>query len=497
MSPPFDHAPSDPGTDQDTDPLRVLLLMNAEENRRLLTDRLERYYSVTARSDVDLTEQAFDLCIVDNRHFERYADALLHRKDHESPVFLPILLLTEATGSRSHDPAVWEVIDDILEKPIHEFELRGRLDNLVQRRHMSSALAERERALEASIAELDLKERAIDAAPVGVVLTDPHQPDNPAVYANASFERITGYDHEEIIGKNMRMLLGAATDDASVAALREAIDRQESVSTTLVNYRKDGTRFWNRVELAPVYDDRGDLTNFVGFLTDVTEEKVREQRLSVLNRLMRHNLSNDLNIIDGYAETLLEEVEDPRHREWIREVKRAAESLIKLGQDVSRIERILGHCRAFERPIDVGRSLEEVAAGFAERYPAADITVDVIDGPWYVAGNCLEEAFTELVENAILHQESDVRKVRVTVAPDESSDRIQVRIVDDGLGVPVEIREMLEEGKETPLKHGDGLGLWLASWVVTLVGGGIELDAGHESGTAVTLTLPTVTGPVP
>ena len=234
---------------------RIFLLMDPGENRRLLVDRLDDRYTVTASSDVDPVSRTFDLCLVDRKHLRERADTLVRSKDRSDPVFLPVVLVTSPAAGGAHDPAVWDVVDDVLEKPLGKAELRSRLENLLHRRRMSSQLAQRERALEASIAELELKERAMDASPIGVTITDPHRDDNPTVYANASFERITGYDREEILGRNMRFLQGSATDDEAVDTLRAAVADREQASTTLVNYRKDGTRFWNRVDIAPVYDD--------------------------------------------------------------------------------------------------------------------------------------------------------------------------------------------------------------------------------------------------
>jgi PAS domain S-box-containing protein len=134
----------------------------------------------------------------------------------------------------------------------------------------------RERARETDITEA-VKQQAMDAAPVGITLTDPSLPDNPLVYVNDAYERITGYRREEVIGRNCRLLQGAETREAQVAKMREAIARAEPVTVTLRNYRKDGELFWNRVELAPLFDDDGDVEFFVGFQLDVTRRKHAER----------------------------------------------------------------------------------------------------------------------------------------------------------------------------------------------------------------------------
>jgi len=127
--------------------------------------------------------------------------------------------------------------------------------------------------------ELQRKSRAIEAAPIGIVMTDPTQPDNPITYANQEYFATARYEREEVIGHNCRFMQGEDTDPETVATIREAIDARESVSVELRNYRKDGTEFWNHLEIAPVRDNDGELINFVGFQRDVTERIEYEHEL--------------------------------------------------------------------------------------------------------------------------------------------------------------------------------------------------------------------------
>ena len=128
-------------------------------------------------------------------------------------------------------------------------------------------------------AELKRKERAMDAAPVGITISDPSHDDNPLTYVNDRFTELTGYTGEDVLGSNCRFLQGEHTSPEAVARMRTAIDNEETVTVELRNYRRDGTEFWNRVSIAPVYGDDGELTNYVGFQQDVTGEKEREREL--------------------------------------------------------------------------------------------------------------------------------------------------------------------------------------------------------------------------
>jgi PAS domain S-box-containing protein len=122
-----------------------------------------------------------------------------------------------------------------------------------------------------------LRERAVVATDIAFTITDPRQPDDPLVWVNPSFTRITGYEYGEAVGRNCRFLQGPATDPAVVAEIRAALDERRAVTTTLLNHRKDGTAFWNQLSVSPVFDGEGQLVSFVGVQTDVTE-RVRVER---------------------------------------------------------------------------------------------------------------------------------------------------------------------------------------------------------------------------
>ncbi len=125
--------------------------------------------------------------------------------------------------------------------------------------------------------------RALDAAPIGIIVTDPSLEDNPIVYANEGFRRVTGYGNEEILGRNCRFLQGEGTAPEPVSAMRAAVEAAEPVTVELRNYRRDGSAFWNRVSITPLFDDEGDLAYFVGCQEVVTDRVERERMLSGLH----------------------------------------------------------------------------------------------------------------------------------------------------------------------------------------------------------------------
>ena len=170
--------------------------------------------------------------------------------------------------------------------------------------------------------ELWLRDRAIQAVSQGILITDPNLPDNPIIYASPGAEKLTGYLAEELVGHNCRMLQGAGTDPETVKLIREAIAAQKECSAEILNYRKDGTPFWNALYISPVRDEQGKLYNFIGVQVDVSERRNLEsqihqsQKMETIGQLaggVAHDFNNLLSIIIGYCELLKDTLpeEDP------------------------------------------------------------------------------------------------------------------------------------------------------------------------------------------
>jgi len=163
--------------------------------------------------------------------------------------------------------------------------------------------------------------RAVDEAPVGITISDPSLPDNPLVYANQGYAELTGYDVEEVLGRNCRLLQGPDTEEEPVARMREAIDSEEPVSVELLNYGKNGTPFWNRVTLAPLYDG-GELAHYIGFQEDVTERKEAEalarQRADAL-REERQTLERVLGRVSGLVNNVSHALVAASNREEVEQ----------------------------------------------------------------------------------------------------------------------------------------------------------------------------------
>lgn len=167
---------------------------------------------------------------------------------------------------------------------------------------------------EQSNRELRLRDRAIQAVSQGILITDPNLPDNPVIFASDGFMRITGYQPHEVLGKNCRFLQGKDTDPDTMAKLRAAIAERRSCAVEILNYRKDGTPFWNQLTIAPVIGPSGQVSHFVGVQNDVTdrrrlEEQLRQaQKMEAFGQLaggVAHDFNNLLTVISGVCDIML------------------------------------------------------------------------------------------------------------------------------------------------------------------------------------------------
>ncbi|WP_251330663.1 PAS domain S-box protein [Haloplanus pelagicus] len=333
---------------------------------------------------------------------------------------------------------------------------------------------------------LQRRTQAIDEAPVGITITDPDREDNPMIYVNEAFVDLTGYPREEAVGKNCRFLQGENTDPDRIAKIREAIDSEEPISIEIKNYRKDGTEFWNHLKVAPVRDDAGTVVNYIGFQQDVTGRKERQRQLEVLDRVLRHNLRNDMNMVRGRAETINAETSGEVAAS-AEEIVDTSDRLIRLADKERQITELLREDPTQDR-IEVRDRLQDVVSRVGSEYSDATIAVDCPDDVTVEAMPQFGQAIKELVTNAIIHNDSPSPEVTVTVT--QTDETVRIEIADSGPRIPEMDRDLLvDEAEQTPLYHGSGLGLWLVKLITARSGGTITVEENSPAGNVVKIEL--------
>lgn len=216
--------------------------------------------------------------------------------------------------------------------------------------------------------------------------------------------------------------------------------------------------------------------------TSLRRERERlELMRQIFARILRHNIRNDMNIIEGYADMLLDHVNES-HAEYVENIKTSADQVATLSEKARDLERILDDSHA-RQPLTLDTVLRRTAASVTREYPDVDIRLRSADISDVYAHGAFEIAVENLLENACQQEET----TRVGVYATENEETVTVTIEDDGPGIPEMEVEVLDEQYETALEHGSGLGLWIVNWIVEESDGMLEFEV--SDGTRVSITL--------
>ncbi|ACV47684.1 MULTISPECIES: histidine kinase N-terminal 7TM domain-containing protein [Halomicrobium] len=301
------------------------------------------------------------------------------------------------------------------------------------------------------------------------------------VDANRAAETLFEGARDDVLGDT----LAAVIPDLATALPDTSTERRLELSL-----ESEGEVRYYDVRVAGLSRAYGVLSGRVVSLRDVTERRQREQQLDVLNRLLRHNLRNDLNVVRGNAELLEAAVSGAEH-DRIDQITSTTDDLVATSDKIGRIADAVE--RDERSPIELCSELDAVVRDVGPRFPDGTVTVDCPEPISVTAGSSLWTALEELVDNALRHG-GDAPNVTVRVAESVADRQARVDVIDDGPGIDEAEIAAVTSGGETALHHASGVGLWLVTWVVRGYGGTIDFDV--EDGTTVTVRLPRADGAV-
>jgi len=273
--------------------------------------------------------------------------------------------------------------------------------------------------------------------------------------------------------------------DTALAAGPDASD----LDGTVVSTPGDDRERTYELRTEPVTDFRDERVGTMVLFRDITELEIvrrQQQRLSVMNRVLRHNIRNDMTVIGGFAGILAESLTDPE-REYARTIQDRADRLTAIGEKARHIGDPNGYTG--RTGVDVAPVVRTVVDRARSEYPDAALSLDAPDAATALVSTerDLRAAVDYLVENAVEHNDTTNPTVAVTV---ERNDReVRVAVADDGPGIPAAERDVLTADTEKPLEHGSGLGLWVVHWLVSRSGGTLDFSANEPRGSVVTITL--------
>ncbi|WP_419898345.1 histidine kinase famiy protein [Roseomonas sp. USHLN139] len=362
---------------------------------------------------------------------------------------------------------------------------------------------------------------AMETTRMPMVVTDARASDQPIIYANNAFLRMTGYAAEEVLGRNCRFLQGAETDRATLAALRRAIAEEREIALEVLNYRKNGSSFWNALFVSPVYDEQGELAYFFGSQLDVSrrrdaEEALRQsQKMEALGQLtsgIAHDFNNLLQVMQGYLELIAVGLDKPepdaaRLRRALEPVRGAAHRAGQLTQQLlafTRRQPLEGRPLSLNSLVEgmrelAGRTLGEAVA--LRLRPAPGLWTCRLDPTQAEMAllNLLINARDAMVPGrgaeigiATANLQLDAATAAGFDAELKPGPHVLLEVSDNGCGMaPAVLARVLDPFFTTKeVGRGTGLGLSMVHGFVRQSGGGLRLRSVEGEGTVLQLVFP-------
>jgi PAS domain S-box-containing protein len=351
---------------------------------------------------------------------------------------------------------------------------------------------------------------AVEMTRMPMVVTDPRQPDNPIVFANGAFLDLTGYQQEDVLGRNCRFLQGPQTDRPTVDEVRNAIAEERAVAVDILNYKKDGTPFWNALFLGPIFDQDGKLLYFFASQMDITERRVTQeaylqaQKMEAIGQLtagMAHDFNNLLQVINGNLEVALISLDRPdMARQQLERAQRAAMRAGKLTQQLLTFAR---KQRLEPRAVNINNLVVDFSEMLVRTLGAkVELRLDLRPGlpVCMLDPTHLEMALLNVLINA-RDAMPDGGEVTVATAIVRGEDRLKVHglphgtyvslcVIDQGAGMSPDVLRRATEPFFTTKGPGTGLGLAMVHGFVQQSHGRLELDSKPGEGTKVTMIFP-------
>jgi PAS domain S-box-containing protein len=303
---------------------------------------------------------------------------------------------------------------------------------------------------------------------------------------NEPFLRLSGYERSELVGTRISALIHESEREkwSRRVHLLQHDETADSETWATCLKTKNGTGIPVEFEFTLV-EPEGVV---VGSAQDT--RKQRNQQINVLNRTLRHDIRNRMNLILLHAKTL-KEVDQPQYQTAAEKIEGVAEEIVTLSDKARKAQKYLEAPPDAECSIDLVSVAGTVVEKFEIKHPGVTIETDLPDRAQARAPPAFDVALTEVIENAIVHHPTGAGPVSVEIVEDD--DTYCVRVLDECDPISSETITALKAGNENPLQHAEGLGLWITQWIVDAVGAQLQFARrANGDGNAVTLVFDTI-----
>ncbi|MDX3909418.1 MAG: histidine kinase dimerization/phosphoacceptor domain -containing protein [Sphingobium sp.] len=342
---------------------------------------------------------------------------------------------------------------------------------------------------------------AIRGTRMPMVITDPRKDDNPIVFVNEAFQKLSGYGVDEILGRNCRFLQGPDTSSETVAIIRNALAAEEAVSIDILNYRKDGSAFWNALYISPVRGDDGIVQFFFASQLDVTdrieaqrqiadqkievEKQVRARTLDLQEALeektlllheVDHRVKNNLTMIGALLRLQSRTLGDPK-------LQQALENMLERIDALAVVHRRLYQSDDITQ-FDIGAFAANLASDVLASMGRKDIAlVQDVDPAFIPASKASATGLilNEIITNAVKHAFVDGRSGTLGLSVKQRDGAVFIELQDDGAGF---------DPSET---HASSIGQSLVTRLSRQIKATTEWHSDSD-GTRVSVTFPAAAG---
>jgi len=358
---------------------------------------------------------------------------------------------------------------------------------------------------------------AVEMTRMPMLITDPNQPDDPIVFVNGALLDLTGYTEEQLLGHNCRLLQGPDTDPRTVAEVREALREQRAVAVDLLNYKADGTPFWNALYIGPIFDKAGKLQYFFASQMDITQRRIQEQsymqaqKMEAIGQLtagLAHDFNNLLQVVNGNLE-LAQRLLDNK-AQALQAIGRAQRAAMKGGALTQQLLTFARKQRLEPRRINLNALVLEFSEMLVRTLgQEVQLQLDLRPG---LPACVLDPTHLEMALLNVLINARDAMGAggEVTVGTSVINDPrklvthqlppgqyVVICVVDHGTGMTPDVLRRATEPFFTTKGPGTGLGLAMVHGFVQQSHGKLEIKSAPGAGTTVRMIFPVAEQEIP
>lgn len=314
------------------------------------------------------------------------------------------------------------------------------------------------------------------------------RPDGTVLAANDTALSFGGFDRDEVVGHSFPEIPWWTHSEPVHERVQNAIDRAAGGEVVRYETEVKGADGLRTIDFSarPIDDDQGETSLIVVEGRDITPQIQQRQHLQVLQRIVRHNVRTDVMKLSTWAEQQATATDPDEREAYTEQIRAVLDSWTEMTDKMSRIQEQLDQSQ--HRTVAVKSVVTEAVDEQREVHPNATITMSLPEAKVGTVSTIVGGAVTEAIDNAASAVTTGEAIITVSVS-DTDDDWVEVEISDTGPGLPEMEASTLETGKETPLSHGEGTGMWLIRTLVKEAGGDITV-ATTDVGTTLSFRLP-------